>query len=681
MKKNLVLRLCLIHLPDILFLLYIAIIFFSKEKTSIVFKSSLYYIIFSYIVFRIVIITIFLKYYYNDRIKNIKDILTEFKKGRFTVSRKVIQRHDELGSITQELIIIGKYIDDIISALKSETEQFRELYNNIVFSISSYSVILNKKEEIIFTNDSFCKKFQLDRDEIISQHIEDIFFFITDKLKNAIMNVKTYEEPIVMEKIHLLSKSRVSVVADIKISKMLVQGEDQIILLIDDITSKCRKDYQMNLITQVTETIQRDDEIHRILYSILYAITSGEGLGFNRAMLFLLDEKKKTLVGEMSVGPDSLEEAIQIWNSIPPGGVDISSLVNTYNDPARSGYKLLDKVTAARFNVDDDNIFTKSFKTLTNIHIFNSWNDESVSKEIREFMDVNEFVIVPLIIEGRAIGIIAADNKFNQVPVSNDHLELLSIFAVQASLLIESYRSVTTLRKEMGKIKKRQEAMIESEKLAAIGRISSHIAHEIRNPLVTMGGYAKRIKQIAEGNEKVIKSADVILKETERLESILSNVMDITKPQTLIKKLNNINDAVSDTISLLKNVFLEKKIKIITDLNKKLPPVNSDFNQIKQVFINLLQNAIDATPPGGEVIVTTDTDSENIIISVKDTGTGIENGNKDSIFEPFFTTKTTGVGLGLSIVNKIIKDHNGDIKVKNRKSGGAEFTITLPIPL
>ena len=665
----------LLLLSDIIIVVYICIC-----KTLIIIPDYINYIIFLLIIIKNAAIIYYYKYLHINKINFIKDILSEYKKGKFLYQKNSLTGKDELADISREILIIGKYIDNIISKLKNETKSLRELYNNIVFSITSYLMILDKQKEIIFANDTFCKKFQLDLDEIIGKTIEDIFLFVAQNLKNSIEQIYDSDHSAILEKIHLLSKNWTSVIADIKISRMIAQGEEQIVLIIDDITSKCRKDYQINLISQVTGSIQRDEEIHKILYTIMHGITSGAGLGFNRAMLFLLDQKNKFLTGEIAVGPDSIEEAIEIWNSMPQGNVDIADLASTLNNPARKGSKLLEKVINTKFDLESDNIFVKSFKTQENIHIYNSWNDPSVDDFIKNFMDVSEFVVIPLLIENRAIGIIVADNKFNKVPIGNDHIELLSIFAVQASLLIDSYHNVLTLKKEMDKIMHKQEAIIESEKLAAIGRISSHIAHEIRNPLVTMGGYARRIKQIANDNDKITNAADVILKESVRLENILSNVMDLTKPQTLIKSLNNINDIILDTIDLLKNIFFEKKIHITTKLSSDLPLVNSDANQIKQVILNLAQNAIDATPPGGNVEITTDTDNinEDIKIIISDTGIGIENKNLDDIFEPFFTTKITGVGLGLAIVNKIIKDHNGNIIVRNRETKGAEFIITLP---
>ena len=278
-------------------------------------------------------------------------------------------------------------------------------------------------------------------------------------------------------------------------------------------------------------------------------------------------------------------------------------------------------------------------------------------------MDVKEFIVTPLVVVNKAIGIIVADNKFNNAPIVKESIELLSIFASQAAMSIESYSNLDTVRSEMQKLSERQEAIVESEKLAAVGRIAAHMAHEIRNPLVTMGGYARRIMQLPKEKSKISKkidtSAEIILKECERLEKTLSNVMDFSRPAKFIKEFNNINDVITDTVSLLKNLFQEKKVEVELKLSDDLPLVKSDFNQMKQVMLNLLQNSLDATPPGGTIGIRTESDGDVININISDTGSGIDEEDPNVVFEPFFSTKVTGVGLGLAIVKKIIKDHNG----------------------
>jgi signal transduction histidine kinase len=201
---------------------------------------------------------------------------------------------------------------------------------------------------------------------------------------------------------------------------------------------------------------------------------------------------------------------------------------------------------------------------------------------------------------------------------------------------------------------------------------------------VTMGGYARRIMQLSKDKSKIHKkietSAEIILKECERLEKTLSNVMDFSRPPKFIKEFNNMNEIISDTVSLLKNIFQEKKIKVEMNLAEDIPLVKSDFNQMKQVMLNLIQNSIDATLPGGTIWIATGNGGDAIAITISDTGSGIGVEDPNIVFEPFYSTKVSGVGLGLAIVKKIIKDHNGSIRFTNRDSGGAEFVIRLPLP-
>jgi hypothetical protein len=386
----------------------------------------------------------------------------------------------------------------------------------------------------------------------------------------------------------------------------------------------------------------------------------------------------------MAVGPDSIEEAIEIWSSMPSGKIDLIDHFKGFTSESRKGRTLLDKVISFRIPLDQGSVLVAAMKNVESIHVYNADGDARIDEGLRALMEVREFVVVPLVAVNRAIGVIVADNKFNQVPITGDSIELLSIFGFQAALSIESYNNLSALKKEMQKITDRQEAIVETEKLAAVGRIAAHIAHEIRNPLVTMGGYARRVLQLgreASKHESMIRSAAaVILKESERLEKVLSNVMDFTRPSPYIQEFNSVNDVINDTIDLLRNLFQERRIEVRIKLAGEVPLVKSDFNQLKQLMLNLVQNAVDATPPQGTIEIVTETDTRSVIVYVRDSGSGIGEEDLGRVFEPFYTTKVTGVGLGLAIVKRIVIDHSGEISVANLPQGGTEFRVTLPVP-
>ncbi len=647
--------------------------------------SKMVYILAGFILMMLAIraLLIFLSnwFFYRRRIKLIKEVVSDLKKGKFSQSYREGRVDNELDEILRELVIAGRHLDSIMTAQKKEIDNFIELYNSIIFSISSYFIVLDDEDRVLFANEGFYKKFQFQSDEVYSKKIEDIFYFVNARLKGGITQVRQTGKTIVLEKTHLLTLNKISIIADIKISNIVVKEASQIIIIIDDVTKKLRNDYQISLMSQISESIQKDDEIDRVLFTILTGVTSGTGLGFNRAMLFLVEDG--ILVGKMAVGPDSFEEAIQIWTAASTSSTD-KSFIEIKSAEMKAGVNLLTRVLAARFPVKAASIFTKALNGRENVYVADSWNDERVSQEILKLMDVKELIVTPLVVVNKGIGIIVADNKFNNAPIMKENIELLSIFASQAAMSIESYSNLDTVRSEMQKLSERQEAIVESEKLAAVGRIAAHMAHEIRNPLVTMGGYARRIMQLPKEKSKTSKkidtSAEIILKECERLEKTLSNVMDFSRPAKFIREFNNINEIIRDTVSLLKNLFQEKKVEVDMDLSEDIPLVKSDFNQMKQVMLNLLQNSLDATPVGGSIRIRSKSEADVIDIIISDTGSGISEEDPSIVFEPFFSTKVTGVGLGLAIVKKIIKDHNGSIRAANREESGAEFTIRLPVP-
>ncbi len=678
LRKRTQLRLFLFFIPDLLLSGLIILHFYYNIFSGRTFLFVLGGVILL-LFLRIILFTFISINYYRNRIRVINSVLSMFKKGKFMAPQIDVRGDDELKDLFQELMVVGRHFDSVISSQKTEIDKFQELYNSIVFSISTYFLVLNEEQRVVFVNEGFCTKFKFNQKEITGKKVEEIFYFVNARLKGGISQAIEIGKSIILEKTHLLTVNKISIIADVKISKINVQGKNHIIIIIDDVTNKLRKDYQISLMSQISESIQKDAEIERVLYTILTGVTSGAGLGFNRAMLFLVEGNY--LVGKMAVGPDSFEEAIDIWSSVSSSGTFLEEIETT---KTLSGRELLNRVMATKFSLSSENVLIRSLEYMESVHIFDSWSDENVNEEIREFIDVKEFVVVPLIVVNKAIGVIVADNKFNQAPIGNDSIELLSIFASQAALSIESYNSLDSVRVEMKKISERQDAIIESEKMAAVGRIASHIAHEIRNPLVTMGGYARRVIQLAKDNPRInpniVRAAEIILKESERLEKTLSNVMDFSKPAKYIREFNNINEIIRDTLELLKNIFQEKNISVNKDLHENIPLVKSDFNQMKQVMLNLLQNSIDATPMGGTITITSASTNDAVTIKISDTGTGIDEDDPNAVFEPFYTTKVTGVGLGLAIVKKIIKDHNGDISVRNLKEGGVEFEIQLSIP-
>ncbi|MFZ3103302.1 MAG: ATP-binding protein [Smithella sp.] len=221
---------------------------------------------------------------------------------------------------------------------------------------------------------------------------------------------------------------------------------------------------------------------------------------------------------------------------------------------------------------------------------------------------------------------------------------------------------------------------LEREKALMLAEMAPVVAHEIRNPLGSIKGAAQYLKSEASTQEQH-ELLNVIVEGTDRLNNVVSQILDYARPYKLNLKSQNINLVIKKVISIIAANKLVEKIAIVRDLDEKLPEVKVDEQQFIQVILNIALNAIESMPQGGTLTFHTSSkelESEGmIIVTIRDTGIGINNKDVKDIFKPFFTTKERGTGLGLAICQKIIKEHGGTISVESIPFQGTVFIIRL----
>ncbi len=234
-------------------------------------------------------------------------------------------------------------------------------------------------------------------------------------------------------------------------------------------------------------------------------------------------------------------------------------------------------------------------------------------------------------------------------------------------------------KKAIEELVKTQHKLIQAERFAAIGEAASHLSHEIKNPLMIMAGFAKQIQCSLPNDCPEQEKLNIIVQEAQRLEKMLYEVRDFTRPRTLKKEPSQINQLISETIKIFDNQLETSKTEYRLDMPKDLPLVNMDKDQIKQVLINLIKNSLEAMQDGGFLTIGARQENQTVQVWVEDTGQGIPSEKMKKIFSPFFTTKDKGTGLGLAVSYRIIQDHGGDISVESKTGKGAKFTFHLPI--
>jgi two-component system NtrC family sensor kinase len=226
-----------------------------------------------------------------------------------------------------------------------------------------------------------------------------------------------------------------------------------------------------------------------------------------------------------------------------------------------------------------------------------------------------------------------------------------------------------------------QEQLLQSEKLAAMGRLTSQIAHELNNPLYGIMNTLELLKTEIPTDNRRRKILEMALSETIRLSDLLRKMLSFSKPDQEERHPVDINSVLDEILLLHEKQLKENDISMAVTFAEGLGLVNASKNQLRQVFLNMVANARDAMPDGGTLSVVTRGDTETVCVEVTDTGIGIREEHLDKIFDSFFTTKgeVKGVGLGLSVCYGFIKDHGGDIEVKSQVGKGTAFTISLPV--
>jgi signal transduction histidine kinase len=223
-----------------------------------------------------------------------------------------------------------------------------------------------------------------------------------------------------------------------------------------------------------------------------------------------------------------------------------------------------------------------------------------------------------------------------------------------------------------------QERLLRSERFAAVGEAAAYVSHEIKNPLMVIGGMASQVERRLPGDSAAQEKLRIIQNEVKRLESFLGELRDFLRPAPPSKREIDLNQVIQDVKALMEEAIQEKGVSLEDQLEPNLPLVEADPNQMEQVLLNLLKNALEAAEGKGRILLSSGTDDNQVWFAVQDTGKGMSEDVLEKIFHPFYTTKHKGTGLGLAVIHKIVTDHHGTITVDSVAGSGSTFTVSLP---
>ena len=390
--------------------------------------------------------------------------------------------------------------------------------------------------------------------------------------------------------------------------------------------------------------------LEELLHLILEGVT--KTLGFDRARLYLYDENQEILELKMAVGMKKEE-------------------IENVAIPIFKG-----KSVIAQAMIEKKPLVVKDAQ-----------NDPRVHKGLTQLFHLKSFAAIPLIARDKAKGVITADHLYSQVNVSPEKIEALMMFAHEGGLALDnaemyqrlqntSFQLADQVHLTSQDLHKTLQFLERSEKLAALGQLAAGVAHEIRNPLTSIKILIHSLVSEKEQTRRK-KDVQVITQEIERLEKIVNEFLEFGRLRPPQLEGVDVRQLFEHAQRLFNTELKKRGIEFATRFPKEKVELVADKEQLSQVFLNLIQNAMDAIGKKGKITASIKTIGNNVEIRIKDNGPGISEEIRQRLFDPFTTTKERGVGLGLSIVHRIIDSFEGSIQLEETSSKGSTFLMTL----
>lgn len=438
----------------------------------------------------------------------------------------------------------------------------------------------------------------------------------------------------------------------------------------------------LSLILTAGEALHRTLDIERRVFIILTCATAGCAFGFSRAFLLLYNEKMRVLEVSMGVGPVSQEDAERIWFQMSREDKPLEELLLEYDKIGEKRhlplYSLVERLNAILVN--EGRLAAECMTRKESFIVHRSAHELLVSDEFLHVLGTEEFVCVPLLIDdGTVVGALLADNLYSHRPITEESVQSLVLFADYMGVAIEEARLHQRLVENQEKLIEMERAMRQSYVFASLGEANAYLAHEIRNPLTIIGGFARSIHRHMHEPEVLEKLVNTVIREVERLEALLNETLDFARFREPLFQLRDVNRIIEEICELMELELNKRGLGLLKDLGP-VPLLRIDEDQLKQVFFNLIQNAMESMSRGGTLHISTRKCENFVQIDISDTGIGFGPEIGDKVFTPFFTTKTRGTGLGLSVSRLVIELHGGRLKIASEKSRGTVVSIVLPVP-
>jgi len=446
------------------------------------------------------------------------------------------------------------------------------------------------------------------------------------------------------------------------------------------------KSREIRFLHELGTVLQTSMELDEVLSVALTAITAGQGFGMNRAFLLLVDKDAGILRGHLGIGPRDYDEAWRIWSEIDQRGANLESMAHDLQRSklANEKAKFQDMLQALSVPLEDqEHIFNRALHERRPYLIENAYDNPLVDRRVAEVLGVDSFLVVPIISVYRRIGILLADNFVTRKPITPHDLQSIETFAFpvafsieRASLYERVQEQVDKLTLANAKLKEQQELILKMEKMALIGRITSSIAHSIRNPLMIIGGFARSLLKSAPDADPKRDYLDTIVREAKQLEDALEEVLNYSDSLYPVVDRWDIKQLIQNVCSELQPMLDQRHIALAFGFDDILPEILIDYKKIAYCVRTVVKSAAEAAQGVTAISIAAHGDQEAIYIEIFGNGDPLSSAQQDTA-TPFAATQELGSGLGLPLCKTILERYGNHFHIETPPGGGTKYTIRL----
>lgn len=449
------------------------------------------------------------------------------------------------------------------------------------------------------------------------------------------------------------------------------------------------KTLEVRFLHELGSVLQSSVDLEEVLSVALTAITAGKGFGMNRAFLLLIDKERQLLQGYLAIGPRNFEEASQVWGEISYNDLELQALAQNFrkNKLSAERAKFHDILKQLSIPVaDTSHILIKTLNGKHAVLVEDAFHNPEVDIELARLLGVDTFLLMPLISRNRRVGIIIADNCITHRRITKSDMQSLETFSFPVAFAIERASLYDRLQEELNlatevgnKLKEQQELIVRMEKMALVGRITSSVAHSIRNPLTIIGGFARSMLKNTPQNDPKRDFIESIVGETRQLEGVLDDILNYSDSLYPTKDFWDANHLVESAIRDSEEALQSRGCSCLFSAGNDLPQVFIDFKQISYCLRTILLSNIDGAVEMGTIGIGTYRADDGVVIRIEDRARWISQQELDVLLTPFSATQDLGAGLGLALCKTMLEKQGIPFSAESLPVVGIVYTITLPI--